>query len=804
MRAPAVLLLGALAACSASTTDEARATFGAGGLVAEVDLTRGTLDLSREGRAILEAASADALVVIDGETRLLGLDGAAPLTREGDVLVGTVRGLELRWSLRVDETALVAALEVVNRSGAAVQVLRVAPLVVEPSRGARLGLGARAGTHRVLENGRAVFFDQTAQVVTGDVERFALAEALPIPLRGHSISNWSHAVVDLLDPRASLVAGFLSAELAIPTVGLGARGDALDTWVAEGALVFHGKALAPEARLSSEALWIAPSPPDPLAALEAYARAIAAHQRHTVWTARDGGRPVPNGWNSWSGGSGSGGHGQTIDQATFDDALARMGDALGEFGLGWMQLDDGWQARTGDWDWRADRFPRGAPGVVEPVRARGLEPGLWMAPFMAVRGSSLARAHPDWMMAREDGLAGAAGKDGEALDPSSPEVRAHLEALGRRLRDEGWRWVKLDFSYYSLLGKLRADPTMTQVEAWRGAWRAFRRGLGDEAFLLGVGVTAANAGVVDGMRLTLDDGPRWDEGSPDDLGGGGALKSTVRTAARRWFYANRTFVAHPDLLFFRSYPDAQHPPLTLEESRTFATWVGLTGGVVKIGDRMDDLFARPENVDVVRRLLPAYPVAARPLDVLTRDYPETFEAPLPDGGRLVGLFHWGSNRDLGTAPPTRLDPDAPRLHRVRCDTPCHLYDFWAEAYLGQHEGDATVEVAARRVRLLAVRPATGEPALLGTNRHVTMGAMDLDAARWDASARTFTVTIGRAVRGTEALPWEDRLALWAPEAWVIDRVEGATVTRAGEVVRLAVRVAPEQVGRPHTIRVVFR
>ena len=51
---------------------------------------------------------------------------------------------------------------------------------------------------------------------------------------------------------------------------------------------------------------------------------------------------------------------------------------------------------------------------------------------------------------------------------------------------------------------------------------------------------------------------------------------------------------------------------------------------------------------VVRRLLPAFPDAARPLDVLTRDFPEQFRlhvaAPAGEWD-VLGLFDWGKNRD---------------------------------------------------------------------------------------------------------------------------------------------------------------
>jgi len=734
-----------------------------------VDLQSGAIAISRSGRAVITGATAD--VLVEGETRPRTLSG--PLTHENGRFSTVVRGLELALILEVrDGGEVVAKLTASNESSAPITVLLLAPLVVDARTGGALDLGASLDRVRILENGKAIFFDQTAQVVPGNTERFALADALPIPLRGSSISNWSHAVVDPSTPGSGIVAGFLTAERAVPTLGFSA-----DLWVAEGALVFAGKKLDPLEDVESEVLWLSPHPADAQTALEQYGRALARHNNTTRWPDRDGGRPVPNGWNSWSGGSGSGGHGQTINQAIYDDAAVRLSGAFGEFGLDWLQLDDGWQKQTGDWDWRPALFPGGAEAVVASAHDHALRAGLWIAPFLAVQGSTTAREHPEWLMDRAPGLPGAAAKDKEALDPSNPEVRAHLKALGARIKADGFSWVKLDFAYFSLLGQLKADPSMTQVEAWKAAWRAFREGLGDEIFLLGVGVVGAQIGTVDGMRLTLDDGPRWDEDSPDGLASGGALKSSVRTAARRWFY-DKVFVTHPDLLFFRSHPDG--PTLTFEEARTFATWVAFTGGIVKIGDTMDDLFADPRNVDVVRKLLPAWPHAARPLDVMTREYPEQFEMwGRPD--RVLGLFNWGTNRERG-------EPiaEGPRTHRVRCAEPCRVYSFWDDAFLGTKMGDFDIEVPPRRVAVLALTKAIDEPQLIGTQRNVAM----TDLTRTRFIEPVLEVQIPRGVRGTAEHPWEDELVVWLPPGRAIERVDGVeapAVTVDGEIARIRFR-----------------
>lgn len=50
-------------------------------------------------------------------------------------------------------------------------------------------------------------------------------------------------------------------------------------------------------------------------------------------------------------------------------------------------LDDGYQRQLGEWLEPNEKFPQGVGGVSEMIRDHGFEPGLWIAPFVAGRGS---------------------------------------------------------------------------------------------------------------------------------------------------------------------------------------------------------------------------------------------------------------------------------------------------------------------------------------------------------------------------------------------------------------------------------
>jgi alpha-galactosidase len=782
----------------------------------------GTFDVLRGGEVVIRGATADALIDDGAGPRPLSLRGPCDSRELASAALACVSGpieLGLRLEVAAGGAHLTAVLTLRNAGPSPVTVLRLSPLFADAASGGALLLGERPATHRILENGRFVVFDNTAQLELGDAKAFPLGKGLNLPVRGDSVSNWNHIVADAANPARSLVAGYLTFERSVPTLGVGHDDDAapepdgrtpFSTYAADTAFVFHGKQVPPGGSLDSETLYLDPLPADPLEALERYADVLAAAQKITAWPRRGPGHEVPNGWNSWTGGSSTGGYGQDINEPLFFENMSVFKDTLLPFGNTYFQLDDGWQKGTGDWSFRPDRFPSGGAGVAAQIAAAGLKPGLWIAPFLASPGSDVSKAHPDWLMPAEGGPIAAVAKDGETLDLTNPEVLDHLGALFSGIKQDGFSWVKADFTYWDVLARPQKDPSLTNIEAYRQGFRRLREALGPDVFLLGIGIMGANVGVVDGMRLTLDNGPKWDEASATSaLDAPRAFKGTVRTGARRWFYQNRIWVNHDDLLFFRSWPDGGAPALTLDESRTFAAWIGLSGGSVEIGDKLPDMAQKPAWIDTVRRLLPVYPEAATPLDVLSRDYPEVYRQKVssPAGAWTnVGLFNWGTNRDLSATPPKAM-PEETRSYLVPCEGECLAYEFWSGEFLGRQTGPFSVSVEPRRSKLIALRTPGATPQLLGSNRHVTQGASDMGPLAWDDATRTLSGTLTGAA-GTADAPFAHELALWAPAGFTaaaatVDMIAAPQLAQQGEVVRLGFSLPADATGKQIRFTVRF-
>ncbi|MCC5952109.1 MAG: alpha-galactosidase [Acidimicrobiia bacterium] len=296
--------------------------------------------------------------------------------------------------------------------------------------------------------------------------------------------------------------------------------------------------------------------------------------------------PYQLGWCSWYH------YFHDVTEQDLRSNLARAGD----WPFDVFQLDDGFQAAIGDWLETNDKFPTELDGLAATIAAGGYTPGLWIAPFIVAPDSSVATEHPDWLARTVDNsgpLPGmfnppwGGGMDGImwALDTTNPEVLDHLEAVARGLRQRGYPYLKLDFTFAPSFDGLWHDPAQTPAERVRAGYEAIRRGAGADAFLLGCGAPLSHVvGVVDGNRIGSDVAPSWHLGDdaeymtyretePATLHG-------FRNTLARSFQHRRLWLNDPDCLMLRT----EHTALSPDAARTWARTVGLSGGMALVSD----------------------------------------------------------------------------------------------------------------------------------------------------------------------------------------------------------------------------
>ncbi|SCF37937.1 alpha-galactosidase [Micromonospora mirobrigensis] len=134
------------------------------------------------------------------------------------------------------------------------------------------------------------------------------------------------------------------------------------------------------------------------------------------------------------------------------DRLTALADRAAEVGVERFVLDDGWfagrrhdRAGLGDWWVDPDVWPDGLQPLIDHVRSRGMQFGLWVEPEMVNPDSELFRAHPDWVLQAPDRLP-LPWRHQQVLDLAHPAAYEHvLSRLDAVLRGhDGIAYLKWD------------------------------------------------------------------------------------------------------------------------------------------------------------------------------------------------------------------------------------------------------------------------------------------------------------------------------------------------------------------------
>ena len=292
-----------------------------------------------------------------------------------------------------------------------------------------------------------------------------------------------------------------------------------------------------------------------------------------------------------------------INENNLSKALAGLGDLPFDV----FQVDDGWQVSTGDWE-PNEKFPSGMEAIVAKIKATGRKAGLWLAPLVVSRNSSIFHNHRDWLLRDLNGKLYVAGfewsTESYALDTTHPDVIAWLKDLIRKVRGWGFDYLKLDFlSAGAQPGRRRLD--IPRETAYRQALEVIREAAGDAYLLLCGTPILPSIGVCDAIRVGADVGNWWDsrfysyllynQTTPGVVNG-------MRTSVNRLWLKPLVHV-DPDVAFF-----SESKSLTPEQKRLFLDLTEITG--FKATSDLPDQWTDAQREDV-RRWLESKPRVER-------------------------------------------------------------------------------------------------------------------------------------------------------------------------------------------------
>lgn len=571
----------------------------------------------------------------------------------------------------------------------------------------------------------------------------------------HDLGHFSadfYGVLGSREARAGVLLGFLSQRQTFGTLEtlLDCAEPALHLW-ANGD---HAR-LEPGGRLETDWACLQFADLDVEDPLGPFLDAVAVEN-----SARSG-ASVPVGWCSWYN------FFQKVSQDDVDACLAWVADHRDEAPLSLIQIDDGFEAEVGDWFETNARFSGGLPDLQEKIRGAGLQPGLWLAPWVAKPGARILGEHPEWVLRGPNGRPSNAGliwnSRTRALDPTHPGVIEHVGKLIRTARNEwGFDYLKLDFLYAGALPGIRHDPTTTRAQALYRGLTAIREAAGDGSFLVGCGCPLGSGiGIFDAMRISSDVAPRW---KPAYLGIEAFFRSepdfpsarnAIRNVLTRAHLHRRWWVNDPDCLLLRegsrggaagmkpaTKESEQH--LTEVEVQCLATAIALSAGSLLVSDDLPEL--GPERVAWLSRLIPPLPRAARVVDWFDSPFPSRLLLTLTGAAGewcLLALIN-GKDRPQDF----RMDLSSTGLVGT---PPFHIVDFWR----GEYRQVATrwldmADVPPHGAVLLAARPVSRLPQWVGDTIHISQG---LIVERWDVTGSHLVadLALGHRGRGTAFL-----------------------------------------------------
>src|SRR2546425_2459149 len=269
-------------------------------------------------------------------------------------------------------------------------------------------------------------------------DSWAATSVETVSARAAGSQSESYGAIGLTRGSHGLALAFDPAEPGQGKVEVSRELEAVSEWL-------PARPLRPEGDASTLRLCYQPSG-DGLEALDLLFAPISPVDRERLATAA-----VPTGWCSWYELSGG---------VTEADMIANLEFCAAHFDrrfFGYVQLDDGYQRATGDWQTN-DKFPHGHRWLSDQIHGRGFKAGLWLAPFAVAERAGVPAQHPDWLLKNADGAIVWDTRDdwggkGHSLDGAPPQGRQWLYDLGSRIVPRwGYDYVKIDFLLWATAG----------------------------------------------------------------------------------------------------------------------------------------------------------------------------------------------------------------------------------------------------------------------------------------------------------------------------------------------------------------
>jgi alpha-galactosidase len=464
---------------------------------------------------------------------------------------------------------------------------------------------------------------------------------------------------------------------------------------------------------------------------------------------------IVNGWCNWF---------YSMDIFSEDEILANAVFAskyLKDYGLEYIQIDEGFQRAHGEWQGNS-RFPHGLKWLCDSIRHLGLKPGIWISPFVISETTDIFQNHKDWLLKDTGGNPIRIGPwpsentdwyrdevpKRYCLDITHPEAEKWYRNLIDTIANSwGFEMIKLDFVAWTVFSAhhfYRQDATPAQV--YRHALKIMRDVAGNDCHILDCGPGHVSGGYINSMRIEYDQNYGYSDNAWAQYFKGYSCSSGAQ--GKRWFYNNKTWTN-----------DIDHVCIDLlseNEAKAVATIIGLSGGNVMSGDRL--LNMDQTKLNILTKIFPSTSENAIPMDLLENDPQTLFKCQIiKNFGRwdLFAFFNPDRKNQL------KRDISLKNISYLK-DKTYLIFDFWNEKFIGETTDTVSVSINPGSAVLLSVREKSGIPQIIGTNRHVKMGAVEIADEKFSKESKTLSVVSQSPIGSShsvfvyipEAFDWE--------------------------------------------------
>lgn len=466
---------------------------------------------------------------------------------------------------------------------------------------------------------------------------------------------------------------------------------------------------------------------------------------------------VPIGWASWY---------YYYTKITEEDMIKNLNFFIKNeetIPIDFIQLDDGYFEKIGDYHTINDKFPHGLEWLFEKINNVGFKGGIWTAPFFAEKESEILQEHPKWFLNKK-------GTDKllkthynwntfeYSLDLTKSEVLKYIENYFKQFRyalkknpQEEYNLIeffKIDFLHAAAPYDAQYSRNdLTRAQLYYNGLNAIRKGISDECFLLGCGAPLGPCvGLVDAMRISTDTAPEWSK--LDWIGDkrGFSLPSLKRALINvlyRSYMHTHFWVNDPDCLMIRR----TDTKLTMEEIKLQLTVFGLSGGQILISDDMTKL-GKKELRDA-KLVLPAY--NSEDFDPIVSD---AFISPLPTvyfletqesiGKRyLAAIINWDDKPKERSIKISELIPNL-----LEDEERFYIFDFWNKQFLGEFGRDEDIHLnsipphGCIYLSLIYTDEFLKiDPILVSSNLHITQGVYEITDFTFEEEDMTISMII---------------------------------------------------------------